>query len=58
MNSYKIFEIHNDEYEYKYNLQVNNINNANIQKEQERKIDTLLDGILEKNSNNIRLRRT
>lgn len=58
MNSYKIFEIHNDEYEYKYNLQVNNIYNANIQKEQERKIDTLLDGILEKNSNNIRLRRT
>ncbi len=58
MNSYKIFEIHNNEYEYKYNLQVNNINNANIQKEQERKIDTLLDGILEKNSNNIRLRRT
>ena len=58
MNSYKIFKIHNDEYEYKYNLQVNNINNANIQKEQERKIDTLLDGILEKNSNNIRLRRT
>lgn len=58
MNSYKIFEIHNNEYEYKYNLQVNNINNANIQKEQERKIDTLLDGILENNSNNIRLRRT
>lgn len=58
MNSYKIFEIHNNEYEYKYNLQVNNINNANIQKEQERKIDTLLDGILEKNSNNINKRRT
>ena len=58
MNSYKIFEIHNNEYEYKYNLQVNNINNANIQKEQEKKIDTLLNGILEKNSNNIRLRRT
>ena len=57
MNSYKIFEIHNNEYEYKYNLQVNNINNANIQKEQERKIDTLLDGILEKNSNNINKRR-
>lgn len=56
MNSYKIFEIHNNEYEYKYNLQVNNINNANIQKEQERKIDTLLDGILEKNSNNINKR--
>ena len=58
MNSYKIFEIHNNEYEYKYNLQVNNINNADIQKEQERKIDTLLDGILEKNSNNINKRRT
>ena len=58
MNSYKIFEIHNDEYEYKYNLQVNNINNANIQKEQERKIDTLLNGILENNSNNINKRRT
>ena len=58
MNSYKIFEIHNNEYEYKYNLQVNNINNINIQKEQKRKIDTLLNGILEKNSNNIRLRRT
>lgn len=58
MNSYKIFEIHNNEYEYKYNLQVNNINNANIQKEQERKIDTLLNGILENNSNNINKRRT
>ncbi len=58
MNSYKIFEIHNNEYEYKYNLQVNNINNANIQKEQEKKIDTLLNGILENNSNNINKRRT
>ena len=58
MNSYKIFEIHNNEYEYKYNLQVNNINNANIQKEQEKKIDTLLNGILENNSNNINRRRT
>ncbi len=58
MNSYKIFEIHNNEYEYKYNLQVNNINNANIQKEQERKIDTLLNGILENDSNNINKRRT
>ena len=58
MDNYEIFEIDNDENEYKYNLQVNNINNANIQKEQERKIDTLLDGILEKNSNNINKRRT
>ena len=58
MNSYKIFEIHNNEFEYKYNLQVNNINNANIQKEQERKIDTLLNGSLENNSNNINKRRT
>lgn len=58
MNSYKIFEIHNNEYEYKYNLQVNNINNAKIQEEQEKKIDTLLNGILENNSNNINKRRT
>ena len=58
MNSYKIFKIHNDEYEYKYNLQVNNINNAKIQEEQEKKIDTLLNGILENNSNNINKRRT
>ena len=53
MNSYKIFEIHNNEYENKYNLQVNNIYNVRIQEEQEIKIDTLLDAILENNSNNI-----
>ena len=58
MNSYKIFKIHNDEYEYKYNLQVNNIYNAKIQEEQEKKVDTLLNGILENNSNNINKRRT
>ena len=58
MNSYKIFEIHNNEYENKYNLQVNNIYNAKIQEEQAIKIDTLLDAILENNSNNIDKGRT
>ena len=58
MNSYKIFEIRNNEYENKYNLQVNNIYNVRIQEEQEIKIDTLLDAILENNSNNIDKGRT
>lgn len=51
MDSYKIFEIHNNNYEYKYNLQVNNLYNINIQKEQDKKIDILLDGILENYNN-------
>lgn len=58
MDSYKIFEIHNNDYEYKYNLQVNNLYNINIQKEQDKKIDTLLDRILESNDNSIKMRRT
>lgn len=48
MESYKKFEIktNQNEYIYDYNLGTNNLNNANIQKENEIKFDMLLDGIL------------
>lgn len=58
MEIYKRFEIHNNNYECKYNLQVNNLDSINIQKEQEKKIDLLLDGILKSNNNSIKKRRT
>lgn len=38
MDNYEIFEIDNDENEYKYNLQINNIHNINIQEEQTKKL--------------------
>ncbi len=50
MDNYEIFEIDNDENEYKYNLQINNIHNINIQEEQTKKVDILLDGIFQNNN--------
>ena len=50
MDNYEIFEIDNDENEYKYNLQINNIHNINIQEEQPKKVDILLDGIFQNNN--------
>ncbi len=56
MESYKKFELNNKDYEYQYdyNLGVNNLYNKTIQEEYEKKVDTLLDGILSKNINNIK----
>ena len=48
MDNYEIFEIDNDENEYKYNLQINNIHNIN--EEQTKKVDILLDGIFQNNN--------
>ena len=50
MDNYEIFKIDNDENEYKYNLQINNIHNINIQEEQTKKVDILLDGIFQNNN--------
>ena len=54
MESYNKFEIkpNQNEYIYDYNLGTNNLNNANIQKENEIKFDMLLDGILLNNKQN------
>lgn len=53
MENYKKFEIENKNYEYKYDYSLGTINlyNTNIQKENERKFDTLLDSILFDNMN-------
>ena len=60
MDSYKKFELNNDECEYKYdyNFGVNNLYNASIQEEYEKKFDTLLNGMLSNNISNIKKRRT
>lgn len=58
MEKYKKFEIkqNQDEYIYDYNFGTDNLYNANIQKENEIKLDMLLDGILLNNKqlNNIK----
>lgn len=57
MESYKKFDLNNKDYEYQYdyNLGVNNLYNKTIRDEYEKKVDTLLDGILSKNINNIKI---
>lgn len=56
MESYRKFEIKNEnnEYIYDYDFGTNNLYNANIQEENEKKFDTLLDGILSSNKKNRR----
>lgn len=51
MESYKNFELKNNEYEYQYdyNFGVNNLYDKTIQEKYEKKVDTLLDGILTNN---------
>ena len=48
MESYKKLEIENKDYEYKYDYSfgTTNLYNTNIQEENEKKFDTLLNGIL------------
>lgn len=50
MDNYEIFKIDNKENEYKYNLQINNTYNIDIQEEQTKKVDILLDGIFQNNN--------
>lgn len=52
MKSYKKIEINNENYEYQYdcNFGINGYN-SNIQVEYNKKIDTLLNGILSNNIN-------
>ena len=57
MENYKKFELNNNknEYQYDYNFGINNFN-IGIQEEHNKKVDTLLNGILFKlhfNSNSI-----
>ncbi len=53
MESYKKLEIENKDYEYKYDYSfgTTNLYNTNIQEENEKKFDTLLNGILSNNMN-------
>ncbi len=55
MESYKILELKNDdiEYKYDYNFLTNNLYNVNIQEENEKRFDILLDGILSNNINSV-----
>lgn len=56
MEIYKKLEVKNNESKFDYNFGINHLYNINdIQKENEKKFDTLLDGILF-NSNTIRNR--
>ncbi len=56
MESYKILELKNDDtdYKYDYNFLTNNLYNVNIQEENEKKFDILLDGILSNKINSIK----
>lgn len=62
MESFKQFQVKNEDNEYRniYNLNINNLCNAGITKENEIKFDMLLDGILLNNKqfNNIENKRT
>ena len=60
MESYKKFELDNENYEYQYdyNFGINNVYNKNIQTEYEKKFDTLLNGILANDISNKKKRRT
>lgn len=61
MESFKQFQVKNEDNEYTniYNLNINNLCNAGIPKENEVKFDMLLDGILLNNKqfNNIKNKR-
>ena len=59
MEIYNKFKLNNNKYEDKNNLnfEVNNLYNAILQEENEKKFDTLLDGILSNNISNIKNRR-
>ena len=54
MEIYNKFKLNNNKYEDKNNLnfEVNNLYNAILQEENEKKFDTLLDGILSNNISN------
>lgn len=53
MESYKEFEIkqNQDEYIYDYNFGTNNLHNASIQQKNEEKFDILLNAMLSNNNN-------
>lgn len=57
MKIYKKFEIrsNDNEYKYDYSFRANNLYNTSIQEENEKKFDTLLDGILYNNINSIKI---